>query len=93
MVDAGGMDKAWARLLRFLGNGGCRIVEEGGGARLTHADGTEITIAPDVIGACVARGLAVQRGGRLFAAREARSWLRRFLAARVEAFLDQHRTV
>lgn len=87
------MDKAWARLLRFLGNGGCRIEEKGASARLARPDGAESTIASDAISACVRRGLAVRRGERLFATREARSWLRRFLAAREEAFLDQHRQV
>jgi hypothetical protein len=87
------MDKAWARLLRFLGNGGCRIEDEGAAARLARPDGAETTIAFDVIGACVQHGLAVRRGERLFVTREARSWLRRFLAVREEAFLDQHRQV
>jgi hypothetical protein len=93
MADQGGTEKAWARLLRFLGNGGCRIGEDGAVARLARPDGSETTIASEVIRACVKRGLAVQRGGRLFATREARSWLRRYLAAREEAFLDQHRNV
>jgi len=87
------MDKSWARLLRFLGNGGCRLREERASTRLARPDGAETAIASDVVIACVRRGLAVRRGDRLFATHEARSWLRRFLAAREEAFLDQHRTI
>ena len=80
MADGGSMDSTWARLLRFLGNGGCRIEEEGAAARLARPDGSETTIASGAVSACVKRGLAVRRGERLFATREARSWLRRFLA-------------
>lgn len=61
--------------------------------RLARPDGAGTAITSDVVAAIVSRGLAVRRGDRLFATREARSWLRRFLAAREEAFLDQHRTV
>lgn len=87
------MDKSSARLLRFLGNGGCRLTEDGAMARLARPDGAETALVSEVVTACIRRGLAVRRGDRLFATREARSWLRRFLAAREEAFLDQHRTV
>lgn len=93
MSDAGRSDKSWARLLRFLGGKGCRIVEEGATARLARPDGAETAVAVEVVKACIGRGLAVRRGGELAATREARSWLRRFLAAREEAFLDQHRNV
>lgn len=87
------MDKPLARLLRFLGNGGCRLSEEGRTTCLARADGAETAIASQMVAVCIRRGLAVRRGDKLFATREARSWLRRFLAAREEAFLDQHRTV
>lgn len=93
MAETGRMDRSWARLLRFLGNGGCRLAEEGASARLVRPDGAETAIASEVIAACARRGLVARRGGLLFATREARSWLRRFLAAREEAFLDQHRNV
>lgn len=93
MTEIGRMDKASARLLRFLGNGGCRLMEEGALTRLARPDGAETTVISDVVAASIRCGLAVRRGEKLFATREARSWLRRFLAAREEAFLDQHRTV
>jgi hypothetical protein len=93
MSDAGRMDKSWARLLRFLGSGGCRILEEGATTRLARPDDAETAVGSDVVIACVKRGLAVRRGDRLVATREARFWLRRFLAERDEAFLDQHRNV
>lgn len=93
MAEAGKMDKGIARLLRFVGNGGCRREDDGATSRLVRPDGAETSAAADIVSSCIRRGLAVQRGGRLFATREARSWLRRFLAAREEAFLDQHRTV
>lgn len=93
MVETGKTDKSAARLLRFVGNAGCRLATDGTTMRLARPDGSETAIAPDVVLACIRRGLAVRRGDRLFATREARSWLRRFLAAREEAFLDQHRTV
>ena len=93
MSDTGRMDKSWARLLRFLGSEGCRIMEEGGMARVARPDGLEIAVALEVVKACVKRGLAIRRSETLLATREASPWLRRFLAAREEAFLDQHRSV
>lgn len=91
MAEQGKRDRSLARLLRFLGNCGCRLAEEGSVTRLARPDGAETVIASDVIAACLRRGLAARRGETLFATREARSWLKRFLAAREEAFLDQHR--
>lgn len=93
MAEAGKTDKSSARLLRFLGNGGCRVIDQDAMTRLARPDGGETAIPSDVVTACLRRGLAVRRGDRLFATREARSWLRRFLAAREEAFLDQHRNL
>jgi hypothetical protein len=87
------MDRSVARLLRLLGNAGCRLAGEGAGLRLIRPDGGESAVAPDVVASCMRRGLAIRRGETLFATREARSWLRRHLAAREEAFLDQHRVV
>lgn len=86
-------EKAVARLLRLLGNSGCRLSGEDNDLHLATPAGATGTIAPDVLAACLSRGLAVRRGDRLFATREARSWLRRFIADREEAFLDQHRTL
>lgn len=93
MADPGKMDRSAARLLRLLGNVGCRLTGEGASLGLVKADGGESPVQPDVVASCIRRGLAVRRGETLFATREARSWLRRYLAAREEAFLDQHRVV
>lgn len=93
MSEPAGVEKGIARLLRFLGNGGCRLVEEGTMIRLAKPDGIDIAVAREVVVAAESCGLAIRRGDRLFATREARSWLRRLLSAREEAFLDQHRTV
>lgn len=93
MTESGATDRSSARLLRFLGHGGCRLTEEGATIRLARPDGTETVIAATTVAASIRRGLAIRRAGRLFATREARSWLRRFLAAREEAFLAQHRHV
>ena len=93
MAEDAGKDRLTASLLRLLGIAGGRLIEEGNVARLVRPDGAESGIDPEVVACCVRQGLVVRRGDRLFATREARSWLRRFLAAREEAFLDQHRTV
>lgn len=93
MAEAMKSDKAAARLLRFLGHGGCRLAERDGALCLTRPDGAEAAVTADVLASCLRRGLALRRGDRLFATSEARSWLRRFLAAREESFLDQHRSV
>ncbi|MBX9459221.1 MAG: hypothetical protein KL863_26020 [Rhizobium sp.] len=82
-----------ARLLRFLGNAGCLLAGEGAAASVSRPDGAELSIAADAIATALRRGLAIRRGDRLYATREARAWLRRFLSAREEAFLAQHRTV
>jgi hypothetical protein len=92
MAETGKL-KSTARLLRFLGNAGCRSTEQDRTCRFVRPDGAEMVIAADVVVACVRSGLAINRGGRVYATREARSWLRRFLSARDEAFLDQHRAV
>ncbi len=93
MAEAGKVDRHVARLLRFLGHGGCRLAEDGGSVRFVRPDGAETVVAPEIVAACQRRGLALRRGDRLFATSEARAWLRRFIAAREEAFLDQHRSV
>lgn len=87
------IEKSVARLLRHLGNVGCRLIEDGTGLRLTTPGGENSPVTPDVLASCLRRGLAIRRGDRLFATTEARSWLRRFISNREEAFLDQHRTV
>ena len=93
MAERRGIDKAAARLLRFIGHGGCRLTGPAEALMVTRPDGSEMPAAPDVIAFCVRRGLAARRGDLLFATGEARAWLRRYLAAREDAFLDQHRKV
>lgn len=82
-----------ARLLRFLGNTGCLIAGEGAVASVSRPDGAQLALASDAVATVLRRGLAIRRGDRLYATREARAWLRRFLSAREEAFLEQHRIV
>lgn len=93
MVEPRQKDKAAARLLRFIGHSGCRLEGLPDAGRVTRPDGAEMVAAPEVVAFCVRRGLAARRGDLLFATGEARSWLRRYLAAREDAFLDQHRKV
>ena len=93
MAEARDNDKAAARLLRFIGHGGCRLAETPEASRLTRPDGGEMASSPGVIAFCIRRGLAARRGDLFFATGEARSWLRRYLAVREDAFLDQHRKV
>jgi hypothetical protein len=93
MVEPGSAERDVARLLRFLGNGGGRRLAGEGACRLVRPDGRTAEAAPAVISAMVGSGLALLRGDRLIPTREARAWLRRFLADREEAFLDQHRLV
>ncbi|MGV3553166.1 DUF6456 domain-containing protein [Rhizobium sp.] len=90
MADAR-LEKSVARLLRLLGNAGGRLSGEGAALSLCGPNDATSSVAADVVAACIRRGLAIRRGDRLFATTEARSWLRRFIAAREEAFLDQHR--
>ena len=93
MGEPRAIDKAAARLLRFIGHGGCRLAEMPDACRVTRPDGGDMAAAPHVIAFCIRRGLAARRGDLFLATGEARSWLRRHLAAREDAFLDQHRRV
>lgn len=93
MAEARALDRSLARLLRFVGHGGCRLVEGEGAHRLSRPDGAETGIEPAAITAGLGRGLVLRRGDRLYATSEARAWLRRHIAAREEAFLEQHRSV
>lgn len=84
------------RLLRFVGNAGCRIAvapEGTGRCRLLRPDGENETLAPAVVEDAASRGLLLRRGDKIYATAEARPFIRRFLAAREEAFLDQHRVI
>lgn len=91
-----GKTKDIVRLLRFVGNAGCRLTAAPTGeaaCRLSRPDGAEQPFAARVIEAAASRGLVLRRGDKVYATAEARSHIRRFLAARDEAFLDQHRTI
>jgi hypothetical protein len=86
------------RLLRFVGNSGCRLVparsgEQEAACRLSRPDGEEQPFAAAVIAEAASRGLVLRRDGKVYATAEARSFVRRYLAAREEAFLDQHRVI
>jgi hypothetical protein len=86
------------RLLRFIGNAGCRIAvsapsPEAARCLLTRPGGEQHALAVAVIEDAVSRGLVLRRDGRIYATTEARAFVRRFLAAREEAYLDQHRVI
>ncbi|MBL0370998.1 hypothetical protein JJB09_03060 [Rhizobium sp. KVB221] len=88
------MNKEIARLLRFIGSAGCRIeARPDGKCRLARPGRGELVLAGTVIAEAATRGLVLVRDAKLFATSEARPYLRRFLAAREEAFLDQHRSI
>lgn len=93
MAETPKLDRSLARLLRFLASTGCRLSDEDAVCRLFRPDGAETAVPSEVLASGVRRGLAIRKGDRVFATREAPAWLRRFLSAREEAFLDQHRTV
>ena len=87
------------RLLRFVGNAGCRVCAvdaatgPAGRCTVTSAGGAQAGFDRTVLQAAVRLGLLLARGDRIFATAEARPFMRRYLAAREEAFLDQHRIV
>jgi hypothetical protein len=85
------------KLLRFLGNGGCRTElapdKADGTLRLSHPDGRAANFPKPVAAEAASRGLLVDRNGLVVATLEARSFLRRQRAAREEAMLDQHRDI
>jgi hypothetical protein len=91
--------KEIVRLLRFIGNSGCSFQHlvstkaSGGQYRLSRPDGKAEMFAETALGDAARRGVALIREQRVLATSEARQFLRRFLAAREEAFLDQHRVV
>lgn len=86
------------RMLRFLGNSGCRIaISTAAGkpaaCQLSRPDGGAHPVDLTTIEAAASRGLVLRRDGKLYATMEARAFIRRYLAAREEAFLDQHRVI
>jgi hypothetical protein len=91
--------KEIARLLRFIGNSGCAFEHvvsanaSDGQYRLSRPGGKSEIFAAIVLDDAARRGVALLREQRVFATSEARQFLRRFMAAREEAFLDQHRVV
>jgi hypothetical protein len=89
------MNKDLVRLLKFIGNCGCPVVpaDRADHFQVQRSGVGAMTVVAALVAAAEARGLCIRREGKLFATRESRSFLRRALAAREEAFLDQHRTV
>jgi hypothetical protein len=91
--------KEIARLLRFIGNSGANLQvsqQEQVGTQqclLSRPGRAAETFTDSALKSAAKRGLLLVREGRIFATAEARPFLRRFLAAREEAFLDQHRSV
>ncbi|WP_137158320.1 DUF6456 domain-containing protein [Rhizobium sp. FKL33] len=85
------------KLLRFLGNAGCRADlapdRADGMLRLTHPEGRAANFPRPVVVDAASRGLLVDRNGLVAPTLEARSFLRRQRAAREEAMLDQHRMI
>ncbi|MDH6269139.1 hypothetical protein M2360_004565 [Rhizobium sp. SG_E_25_P2] len=85
------------KLLRFLGNSGCRAElapdRKHAMLRLTHPDGRTTDVQKPVAAEAASLGLLVDRNGLVAPTREARSFLRRQRAARDEAMLDQHRAI
>jgi hypothetical protein len=82
-----------ARLLRFIGNHGCIMEDQSGEHLLLRRGGAGQPARRETIARASRAGLVLIREGRIFATREARNWLRRHMAAREEAFLDQHRVI
>jgi hypothetical protein len=82
-----------ARLLRFIGNQGCIIEDQAGEHLLLRPGGTGQPARRETVKRASRAGLVLVREGRIFATSEARNWLRRHMAAREEAFLDQHRVI
>lgn len=82
-----------ARLIRFIGNQGCVLEEAEGEFQLFRPGGPSQKTLRETIDRAARAGLVLVREGRVFATREARNWLRRHMAAREEAFLDQHRAI
>jgi hypothetical protein len=82
-----------ARLLRFIGNHGCIMEDQAGQHILLRPGGAGQPALRETIARASRAGLVLIREGRIFATREARNWLRRHMAAREEAFLDQHRVI
>jgi len=92
------MTRDIARLLRFAGRTGCRLAvmaaPADGPVRLERLDGDgALSLAAAVIANAAARGLVQRKGNRLTLLPEADAFLRRFLAAREAAFVDQHRDI
>lgn len=79
---------ALAKLLRFLlATGGARVVEDAALA----ADGRRQALAPGLLGEALRRGLVRHEGDQVFAAPEARAYLRRRLCTAETPFAGQHR--
>jgi len=88
MSDAAN-NRAMLKLLRFLSAGEARL-EEGTTASILHRSGTRHEVPAALLAEAISRGLVAGGRSRLGLAPPARAYLRRALAAREEAFLEQH---
>lgn len=87
--------KAVVRLLRYLGAAACRLETPPDETHIVvQRPGAEpLAMQHAVLGEAVARGLVLHQSYEVRAAPEASAFIRRFMAAREEAFLDQHRRI
>jgi len=87
--------KELCRLLRFIGHAACRVAPAADAAMITlvRPDGARAAFADTLAREAAMRGLARYRPDLIAATKEARSFLRRAIAAREEAHLDQHRRI
>lgn len=83
------------RLLKFIGNSDCLLETTGEADEvpLRRPDGRCLAVSRTALAEAARRGLIEGRAGAIRCRSEARAFLRRQLAARTEAFLDQHRDV
>ncbi|KQV63809.1 DUF6456 domain-containing protein [Rhizobium sp. Root1220] len=83
--------KPMVRLMRFLLRGEAQAGScEGGGLSLHLSDGTRHAVSQTLLAEAISSGLAGRENGRIFLRPTARSYLRRAVAEREEAFIAQH---
>lgn len=82
--------KQMLKILRFLAGGEARLEREGAETVSLHRAGSRHRLPAAVLAEAVSRGLVTEAQSRLSLALPARAYLRRALADREEAFLEQH---
>ena len=83
-------NKAMLKLLRFLSGGEAKVEGQGTPAPVLHRSGSRQALPAAVLAEAISRGLVTETQSRLSLAPPARAYLRRALAAREEAFIEQH---